>query len=127
MVAAVGASFWSSAAGAVTQAAGLDAVQPAKTSKNVEKAASPQPTPYTKSSDGAVNSHLPLGLLLSISPPSTSNAQASSDYVDLQNALRIGNLAAAQQAYIRLEGDLLSSQAGAGAADTAGRALNVVA
>jgi hypothetical protein len=50
---------------------------------------------------------LPLGLLMSVSQPSGSNFQAGVDYAELRNALRSDNLAAAQQAYTRLQSDLL--------------------
>lgn len=58
------------------------------------------------SSASSVNPQLPLGLLLSVSPPPSSNASASSDYVAMQDALRTNNLPAAQQAYQRLQSDL---------------------
>lgn len=50
---------------------------------------------------------IPLGLLMAVQRPSADNATASTDYAALANALRSGNLASAQQAYRRLQNDLL--------------------
>ena len=53
---------------------------------------------------------LPMGVLLSVSQPSSNNSQADSDYQALRKALLSGNLAAAQQAYTRLHSDLVLTQ-----------------
>jgi hypothetical protein len=49
-------------------------------------------------------------MLLTVTRPATSSTLAGTDYADLQNALRTGNIAVAQQAYIRLQNDLLLTQ-----------------
>jgi hypothetical protein len=54
----------------------------------------------------AAQTNLPLGLLQSVNQPPANNATASLDYHDLRIALQSGNLAAAQQAYLRLQNDL---------------------
>ena len=59
-----------------------------------------------------------MGLLESVTQPAASNAQAALDYHDLRTNLDSGNLAAAQQAYLRLQTDLLvgnSAQGNTGA------------
>jgi len=58
----------------------------------------------------AQQSSLPLGVLMSATPPSASNTQATLDYLDLRNALQSGNLTVAQQAYQRLQSDTEISQ-----------------
>jgi hypothetical protein len=50
---------------------------------------------------------LPLGLLMAVSQPSGDNLRAGLDYAALRNALKSNNLTAAQQAYTRLQSDLL--------------------
>jgi len=59
-----------------------------------------------QSSASITQQGLPEGLLLSVSQPSSSNSEATSDYRDLRIALQSGNLTAAQQAYTRLQIDL---------------------
>jgi len=75
--------------------------------------------------------NLPLGLLLSTARPSATNSSAGTDYADLQNALRAGNLSAAQQAYRRLQNDLLlalpTRVASESTAASSGGGLNTVA
>jgi hypothetical protein len=51
--------------------------------------------------------NVPLGLLLTISPPTANNIQATADYKLLRGALQSGNLTGAQQAYLRLQSDVL--------------------
>lgn len=63
---------------------------------------------------------LPLGFLLSVSRPASSNTVANTDYLDMQNALHSGNLAAAQQAYLRLQTDLLAAYSSAATAVNGG-------
>jgi hypothetical protein len=48
-------------------------------------------------------------LLLSVGQPSAGNVVASLDYQHMRMALNSGNLVAAQQAYLRLQSDLLLS------------------
>ena len=88
---------------------------------------SSQNVPVTTSANGNV----PLGLLLSVNRPSGANVQASTAYADLETDLRTGNLAAAQQAYLRLQSDLLLTSpapaAAASAAAAPGGQLNTVA
>lgn len=62
------------------------------------------PAARTTQSDPRQN--LPFGLLLTVSQPAGNNSSANTDYQDLKSALLAGNLTAAQQAYIRLRGDL---------------------
>jgi hypothetical protein len=68
---------------------------------------------------------------LTINRPSANDAPASADYANLEDALRAGNLASAQQAYVRLQSDLLlahPTQTALGSAVAATSAgLNVVA
>lgn len=87
-------------ASATQSAAAVSAAQSAAQS------AATQSTSAAATENSENNPNLPLGLLLSVSPPSAGNTSASSDYVVLQDALRSGNLAAAQQAYMRLQDDL---------------------
>jgi hypothetical protein len=64
---------------------------------------------------------------MSVSRPTTNNTEATADYQDLQSALRIGNLAVAQQAYVRLQSDLVLAQSAPAAAGiTAGGASAVL-
>lgn len=48
-----------------------------------------------------------MGLLLSVAQPSGSNRRADLDYQALRIALQSDNITAAQQAYVRLQSDLL--------------------
>jgi hypothetical protein len=50
---------------------------------------------------------MPLGVLLTVSRPAAGNLLAGEDYSNLENELRSGNLAGAQQAYLRLQSDLM--------------------
>ena len=50
---------------------------------------------------------VPLGLLMSVSQPAGGNLPAGLDYDALRTALRSDNVTAAQQAYARLQNDLL--------------------
>ena len=88
-----------------TRSAAVRSVQPAKSSGAVlPSAQSTQPAPVAQTTD------LPLGLLQSVAQPPASNAQAGLDYHDLRTALDSDNLAAAQQAYLRLQTDLYMPQ-----------------
>jgi hypothetical protein len=89
-----------------------------------------------QSSASITQQGLPEGLLLSVSQPSSSNSEATSDYRDLRIALQSGNLTAAQQAYTRLQIDLELTYAAqsssvatsaTSAANMNGTGLNVVA
>jgi hypothetical protein len=89
-----------------------------------------------QSSASTTQQGLPQGLLISVSAPSSSNSQATSDYRALRTALQSGNLTAAQQAYTRLQIDLEltysaqgSSQSGSSASSAAGNGtgLNAIA
>jgi hypothetical protein len=112
-VAAIGAPSGISAARAVASAVSVRFAQavkaPSKASKNptVQTAVS-VPAPATAGAN-----LLPLGLLLSVSRPPSTNATAGSDYAALQEALRTDNLGAARQAYLRLQSDLQVTTTGA--------------
>jgi hypothetical protein len=105
--------------------------QAASTSVNVN-----QNPPTVQSSASTTQQGLPEGLLLSVSQPSSSNSEATSDYRDMRTALQSGNLNAAQQAYTRLQIDLELTYAAhsstlaasaTSAANINGTGLNVVA
>jgi hypothetical protein len=57
---------------------------------------------------------------LSVNRPASQDIQASSDYDTMQNALRSNNLTAAQQAYLRLQNDLVLAQSAPAALPPAG-------
>jgi hypothetical protein len=79
-------------------------------------------TPLSQSQSQGV----PLGVLQTVSAPASSDMVASLDYHDMRMALQSGNLATAQQAYLRLQGDLNLHQAAAiTAASSADSYLNV--
>lgn len=86
-----------------------------KTVQSVKVGANSRPStranlPTAPSARSTMSSSLPLGMLLTVTRPATSSTLAGTDYADLQNALRTGNIAVAQQAYIRLQNDLLLTQ-----------------
>jgi hypothetical protein len=90
-----------------------------KVAENTPTAEKSSAASSAASSTSSASSRLPLGLLLSVSPPPSSNASASSDYVKMQDALRTNNLAAAQQAYQSLQSDLTLDPAALAATTTA--------
>jgi len=85
-------------------AVSVNAVKTAKSTGAVLPSAVVQPAPNAPST---TQPNLPLGLLLTVNRPTVNDAPASADYADLQSALRTGNLASAQQAYLRLQSDLI--------------------
>ena len=119
------ASLASSPAGSV------NAVKAAKVDKTVDAAHPSAVQRAAPSAPSSTQPNLPLGLLLTVNRPSASDAPASGDYADLENALRAGNLASAQQAYVRLQNDLVlahPTQTASGSAVAATSAsLDVVA
>jgi hypothetical protein len=73
---------------------------------------------------------IPLGVLLSVSRPPSSESMASTDYQAMELALRADNIAGAQQAYQRLQNDLVlaqTSDAGTSSASAPNSALNAIA
>lgn len=127
-----GATSWvaQTARASVTQTAASSVAQPVEARNNVPQTVSVKAAPSPAS--GSVDPRLPLGLLLSTASPPSGNVMASSDYSDMETALRSDNLAAAQQAYLRLQSDLQLREAGASganhlAAKESGQALDVVA
>jgi len=85
---------------------------------------------FAQSVPQIIGPNLPVGLLLSTNRPAASNSTANTDYDQMQNDLRAGNVAAAQQAYLRLQTDLLMTQnapATTGAAAGNAARLNVTA
>ena len=112
------------------QSSPVSSVQSTKTAINVG-----QNVATTRSAPATTQAGLPEGLLRSITAPASSNSQATVDYRALRTALQSGNLAAAQQAYTRLQIDLqltysgsASSQSSASAAThDSGSALNSIA
>ncbi len=63
---------------------------------------------------------VPLGILQTASPPASGDLQATLDYADLRMALQSGNFSGAQQAYLRLQGDMAMPQAMASLATVSG-------
>lgn len=76
----------------------LKATQSTSTAKSVSNSAR---------STAASPTSVPLGILLAVPQPSASNTLATSDYHQLHLDLVTDNLAAAQQAYLRLQNDLV--------------------
>lgn len=74
--------------------------------------------PQVKTSPAAAAQNLPLDVLMSTSRPTAKSGPVVNDYEDLQGALRSGNLQAAQQAYLRLQHDLLLASPSEGTAST---------
>lgn len=68
---------------------------------------------------------VPVSLLMSVSRPTGNNMRANLDYEALKEAMGSGNLTAAQQAYVRLQTDLLLATGGNAA--TGGNQLNATA
>jgi hypothetical protein len=66
----------------------------------------------------AAQQTVPLCLLLSASQPPANDIQAIFDYHDLRTALQSGNLTVAQQAYQRLQNDLMMADPAATAIGT---------
>jgi hypothetical protein len=94
----------------------------AKPARSAAASASPAAAQSTASA-GAAN--VPLGLMLSVSEPSASNKLATADYQDLRNALLSGSVATAQQAYLRLQTDLLMMTSTASGTSSTVTPLNV--
>jgi hypothetical protein len=110
---------------AVVQRSSVSSAPPVKSTGSLR-----QPTGLSaaQNSQPSAPQSLPFGLLESASQPSANNVQASLDYDDLRTALTSGNLTAAQQAYLRMQSDLLMSHpAAAGVATTNDHRLNVAA
>jgi len=97
--------------------------RPIQSAGNIQAVAN---TTSSHSASAATPTDLPMSLLLSVSRPSSSNGSATTDYDAMQSDLRSGNLAAAQQAYLRLQTDLLMTQASSAAAGGSS-GLNVTA
>lgn len=77
--------------------------QPENSSKTADQSKNSTPT---QSAQPVAQKGLPLGILESANQPAASNFQANLDYDDLKTALQSGNLAAAQQAYMRMQSDV---------------------
>jgi hypothetical protein len=85
----------------------IGAVYSSLTVKSAGKTSQAKALPVSSSTAPSGPQTLPLGLLMSVGQPSGGNARAGLDYAVLRNALRSDNLTAAQQAYTRLQSDLL--------------------
>lgn len=106
-VAPVGSSRQPQAVTRVNNPAPASSVRGVKATGNTQASSSSSPT---QSAPQSIGPNLPVGLLLSVSQPSSSNSTATTDYDQMQNDLRSGNVTAAQQAYLRLQTDLLMTQ-----------------
>jgi hypothetical protein len=129
-VSAVSSSSRSEFASRVTvQAVPVNSAPAVKATRSVSpthNAPAAQSMPSRASAPVITQSNLPLGLLLTVRQPTANNVQAGEDYQNLQNDLRSGNLSAAQQAYLRLQTDLLMTNSAATTASNGG-ALNATA
>ena len=131
-VAAVAAPSRGDSASWVAQSAVARHAQTPKASSHVVQTSAAQhvaPAPAAPVGS-SIDPRLPLGLLLSVSPPAAGDVSASSDYEAMETALRTDNLVAAQQAYTRLQTDLQLTSSTASAiasAQSKSEALNVVA
>jgi len=120
------------AALAGSPAGSINAVKEVKAANAAHPSAVPRLVPSAPATaPSPVQPNLPLGLLLTVNRPSANDAPASADYADMELALRAGNVASAQQAYVRLQSDLLlahPTQTATGSAISPTNAgLNVVA
>jgi len=104
------ASVSSSPSGASLAFRAINWVASAATAQSVKqtgKTAPSQALPTSAGTDSAAPQTLPLGLLLAVNQPSGNNFRAGLDYAALRNAIKSNDLTAAQQAYGRLQSDLL--------------------
>ena len=90
-----------------SKSSSVNAVNAAESAKAANGAPKTGITPPAQTAPTVPQQNVPLGLLLTISPPTANNIQATADYKLLRDALQSGRLASAQQAYLRLQSDVL--------------------